>query len=199
MEDEHDSVGPIAGAADKKDTTIGEDAKVGDASTGTVSLGAYLNGPLSACKTPCTDKEIPNIHTDESGIMSGEVSSVLICTHAGVPKLTKNVGACAKVRSYTIGGGPHENTLCTSLEGKYVAAEKNSHLAFLTPISTVREGNADEYTTHNIHNTGSGTASVADLVDADKMTEVTKVVGDILHAAGKTIDGEKGAIPRQKL
>lgn len=144
MEDEHDSVGPVAGARDKKETTIGEDPKVGDASTGTVLIGAYSNGPLSACKAPDTIKELSDIHHDESGIISGEVSSVLIRTHAKVPKSTKNVGACAYVRSYTIGGGPHENTLCTSKEGICVAAEKNSHLASLTPKSSVEKGNTDE-------------------------------------------------------
>lgn len=144
MEDEHDSVGPVAGARDKKDTTIGENSVVGDASTGTVLIGAYSNGPLSARKAPDTIKELPDIHHDDSGIISGEVSSVLIRTHAKVSKSTKNVGAIAKVRSYTIGGGPHENTLCTSKEGIYVAAEKDSHLTLLTPVKSVKEGETEE-------------------------------------------------------
>lgn len=51
VKDDHDSVGPGAGTADCDKATIGENTKVGDASTGSFLIGAYLNGPLSACKT----------------------------------------------------------------------------------------------------------------------------------------------------
>lgn len=49
-EDEHDSVGPLAGAVEKLVTADGLITAEGDASTGSFLIGAYLNGPLSACK-----------------------------------------------------------------------------------------------------------------------------------------------------
>lgn len=49
--EDHDAVGPRAGAAEKLETTDGLKASDGDASTVSGLSGLYLNGHLSACKT----------------------------------------------------------------------------------------------------------------------------------------------------
>lgn len=177
FDEEHDSVGPMAGTGEKNKSALGENSKVGDVSTGAVLLGAYLNGPLSACKAPDTNEKITSLIHDESDKFSGEESSILIRTHAKLSSVPTDE-ACANVTLYTMGGGPHENAFCTSNDGPIVATEKDKRPKKFTPESTEKAGNTFERDTHNIPNTGIGSATVADVENVDKVAETSNVNGE---------------------
>lgn len=90
----------------------------------------------------------------------------------------------AKGAVYTIGGGPTENTLCTTLDDSVVETESGIRFASLTPDASEKVGNTDYKETHNTPNTGTGTASVTDFVCKDEVSKSSVDNNEFVHASG---------------